>query len=305
MAGPPDLSRIEAGGMGGAPDGAPTEVSQPLQPAALQEMAEKARANEQTLEPLVFPQAKAGQADATSAASVATGAEPQLDPYYQRLKDLARSTPSSPSSPSRPDPAQPAQPYQPAASDTDSPSRGVPRGTPDDLAAHQPARSDTDSPSRGIPRGVSDPGKAITGGFGDPGEMAYFALTGEELRELVLSLMDQIAARLANDLRFSLAVTYPRVQATVEISITGFAEDYHFQIARALPDQHEARTKTPLELARAVADEICFVMIAAARETSDTGESVKPPDQIRAELQLPRPRKHTIAIGGGRVLADI
>jgi hypothetical protein len=277
MAGPPDLSRIESGGMGGAPDGAPTEVSQPLQPAALQEMAEKARANEQTLEPLVFPQAMAGQADATSTTSVATGAEPQLDPYYQRLKDLARSTPSSPSSP---DPAQPAQPYQPAA-------------------------SDTDSPARGIPRGVSDPGKAITGGFGDPGEMAYFALTGEELRELVLSLMDQIAARLANDLRFSLAVTYPRVQATVEISITGFAEDYHFQIARALPDQHEARTKTPLELARAVADEICFVMIAAARETSDTGESVKPPDQIRAELQLPRPRKHTIAIGGGRVLADI
>lgn len=162
-----------------------------------------------------------------------------------------------------------------------------------------PAGSNTDSPSRGVVRLPIDQGKAITGGFGDQAALEYFALTGPELLVLVETLMDEVHARLVNDLRFSEALTYPQVTARVAIEISGFATDHAFVIDKVLPAAHEARTRTPTEIAREVADQVCFVVLAERRETDDQGNAVEAPDALRRAMELPRPGKRQVRGPGG------
>lgn len=165
---------------------------------------------------------------------------------------------------------------------------------------YQPAASDTDTPSRGIPTPIEDEGKRITGGFGDIAEAQYIPLNGSELAEVVKGLLSEIDARLDDDLRFSMAVTYPRVRAKVIVEIQAHAQP-GFDITKLGPPH----TKTPLEIARARADEIVFVVIAQREEMTDAGESVMPPNALRRELELPIPGKRYVETPGGRQLVDL
>lgn len=170
------------------------------------------------------------------------------------------------------------------------------------ILPHQKAASDSDSPSRGLPTASADPGKTITGGFGDLGEAQYFPLTGLELRHLVDGLMSVINQRMIDDPRFSMAVTYPRVRARVTVQVDAHAVEQSFEIPKIMPP-HE---KTPLEIAKARADEVVFVVVAERIEMTEDGESISPPNAIRKELGLEVPRKRAIATpSGGRRFVDV
>jgi len=169
------------------------------------------------------------------------------------------------------------------------------------VKSHQPAASDSDSPSRGIPTASADPGKQVTGGFGDVGEAQYFSLDGTEVRNLTLMLMDELSARIQDDLRFSMAVCYPRVTVRVEIHVEGFAEDQGFVIPKVMPP-HE---RTPVEIAQQHGDQIVFVVVAERQEMTPEGVSVAPPNKLRIEMGLPVPRKQSIETPTGRILVDV
>jgi len=171
---------------------------------------------------------------------------------------------------------------------------------------HQPAASDTDSPSRGRPSAIADPGKQITGGFGDAGDAQYFPLDGSELRELVRGLMSVVSDQIEHDLRFSMAICYPRVTARVVVEIDAYATDGgqydpSFQVVKVMPP-HE---KTPLAIARERADAVCFVVVADKVEMTAAGESISPPNAIRQELGLVVPRKQSVGTPHGRLIVDL
>lgn len=199
-----------------------------------------------------------------------TGEDPDLKPRV----DLAAAAAALHE---RPDAAA-SEPYRPAASDTDSPSRGVP------VAAAALPKS-----------------KQITGGFGDVGEAQYYPLDGLELGKVVDDLLQQLRTRIKDDLRFSIAATYPRVNARVEILVECFAADHGFQIKKVM----RPHDKTAIDIARAHADECCFVVSAQHVEMTDAGESVTPPDAIRLELDLPVPRKQAVQTPGGKMIVDV
>lgn len=165
--------------------------------------------------------------------------------------------------------------------------------------SHQPAASQTDSPSRGIPQPIADPGKVITGGFGDAGEAQYYPLDGSELKELVRHLMDELNSRIEDDLRFHIAITYPRIRARVIIEVEGYAQEHGFQIQREI-----AREKTPVEIARLHGDQVVFALVALRQEFDQEGTAENPPDRMRDELQIPKPRKQYVGTGMARSLVD-
>lgn len=326
------------------------EWAQPEDANAQAARVAMARANEKTLAPLNFPQAK----PAVPAAQTVQGTP--IAPAQSRLRVPgqprpsvhipAQTAPAAPTivltdAPELPPPAAPAPESSPV--DTASPSVAAPaqvdtqkvdtqkveRPSVDPTTAahlasplaeaarrlqaqralsHQPAASNTDSPSRGVPTPSADPGKQITGGFGDAGDAQYYPLDGSELRELVRGLMSVIDAQIENDLRFSMAITYPRVAAKVTVEITAYAAggdggqyDPSFTIDKVMPP-HE---KTPLAVAKERADQICFVVIADKIEMRADGTSVAPPNQIRQELGLLVPRKQAISTPQGRLLVDL
>ena len=166
---------------------------------------------------------------------------------------------------------------------------------------YQPAASSTDSPSRGIPRPIDDPGKKITGGFGVAADAQYFPLDGAELLNVVWLLMDELAQRLPNDLRFSMAVTYPRAAVRVQVVVEGYPEEAGFQITRLAPP-HE---KTPVEIAAQHADECVFVVKAERREFTAEGDISSPPNAMRAETGQVIPRKQWVGEGAARQMADV
>lgn len=169
------------------------------------------------------------------------------------------------------------------------------------IEPHQKAGSNTDSPSRGVPHPSGDPGKDVTGGWGHAGEAQYYPLDGSELRVVVDSLLEKLKARILDDLRFTIAITYPRVRARVDITIEGYAEDQDLHIPQvAVP--HES---TPIDVAKQYGNEIVFVVSAMKEEMTDAGESVTPPNQMRAELGLEIPRKTFVSSPSGRSLVDV
>lgn len=241
------------------PPGAPQEVTAPLSSEVLSTQLATARQNERTLAPF----------------------------------SPAASTPASPTGA-----AAPALP--PAVPPAVTPIAAAPVVPPPvvERKSH-PAASDTDSPTRGIPRPIADPGKAITGGFGQLSEAQYFPLDGFELKQLVLALMDDMAKRVENDLRFSIAVCYPRVTARVKIEVEGWAEDAGFVIEKVT--EHD---KTPVEVAAERAESVVFVVSEYRREFDETGEPENPPDRLRDELHLPKPRKQFVQAGAHRMIVD-
>lgn len=169
------------------------------------------------------------------------------------------------------------------------------------IQPYQPAASDSDSPSRGIPRPLQK-GKEITGGFGDLGEAQYFPLDGSELGKVAIALMKELSDRIPNDLRFGMAVTYPRATVRVDVTVEGFAMGQTFNITKVATPPGQAHLKT----AQKHGEEIVFVVRSEYVEMTPEGESVTAPNQIRMDLGLTVPRKHVLESSfGNRMMADI
>jgi hypothetical protein len=169
---------------------------------------------------------------------------------------------------------------------------------------HQPAASNTDSPSRGIPTPIADEGKKITGGFGLPGEgieAEYFPLTGIEVLEVARKLRDELFARLDDDLRFSIACTYPRAHVRLVLEVDAYGTEKTMEIPKVAPPHHG----TPLEIARQYGDQIVFVVIAERQEMTPEGQSVTPPNRMRQEAGLEIPRKQAVDTPSGRQFVDV
>lgn len=175
------------------------------------------------------------------------------------------------------------------------------RGAQASRVGHQPAASNTDSPSRGIPRAIADPGKQITGGFGDAADAQYFPLDGTEVLSMVWVLMDELAQRLQNDLRFSIATVYPRVAIRAQVVVEGYAADQNFTIERLLPP-HD---KTPIEVAERWGDQVVFVVSQERREFNADGTIASPPNAMRQEIGVVAPRKQFVGYGSTRQLVDV
>lgn len=164
---------------------------------------------------------------------------------------------------------------------------------------YQPAASNSDSPSRGLPSSSLDPGKQITGGFGQPTTGMYFPLDGSELRALVFKLMDELADQISSDLRFSMALTYPRVAARVVVEVSAYP-DGSFEIPKVMIPVD----RLPEEIARRLHDHVCFCVIAERTEMAADGGSLNPPDKVRDDLQLSKPQKQIVDTPGGRMIVD-
>lgn len=271
------------------PAHAPREVAQPLSDIAVAEQLARAAANEQELKPLVFEQRPAVAVQPVVSAADALSSQ-------RRIRQVRRTAPDT----------APAGIVLTDADDTIIPppppaAQPTPTGFVDPPLPYQRAASDTDSPSRGIPRAVADPGKQVTGGFGDAGQAQYYPLDGLELKELVRSLLDKLNARIEDDLRFSMAITYPRVAVRLELIVEGYPVDASFQIPTVLPP-HE---KTPIDVAREYGNEIVFVVREQHVEMTADGESVTPPNLLRQELGIRVPRKQAVMTPTGRQLVDV
>lgn len=264
------------------PPGAPQEVSAPLSDAAVQQMAALAAEREKVLPPF-NPQPSIPPAASPAASAADVGADAPV-------------TADAP-------PAPAAPPFETEVEFGKSPLQYTEGVKPDPLLAvdyKRPAESDTDSPSRGIPRPVADPGKQITGGFGSLGEAQYFALDGTELRAVVEKIAAELIQRLQTDLRFSIAITYPRVSAKLQLVISGYAEDAGFTVEAVASDE-----RTPVEVAKERADQVVFVLEEFRREFDDAGQPENPPDRMRDELGLQKPRKQFIGNGPSRMMVDV
>lgn len=177
-----------------------------------------------------------------------------------------------------PAPVQAADPAYPAGSNSDGPSRGIPGTAPRVARGRAP-----------LP---------VVGGFGE-GPAEYYPLDGREVKALVESLMDEVHAQMQNDLRFHLAVTYPRVRATVTVRIEGEADDAGVTIEKV-----KAHDRTAREVAEAHGDSVVFVITRARQEFDAAGEVDAPPDAMREALGLPVPHKRRVPGPAGQV-ADV
>lgn len=265
------------------PDGAPRETSQPLSAELRAQHDAISKRNEKVLPPFApAKQSKGVVARTVQAAADFFGADPVVQ---------------------TPPEAHPAVAYVHRADDPPEPPAEL-TVTPalEPAESWQPAASNSDSPSRGLPTRESDPGKAISGGFGAVGEAAYYPLDGAELGAILLAKLDELKKRIPNDLRFSMATCYPRVRAFVEIHVEGFADVQHDFSVKTVPLEKNA---LPIEVARAHSDEVMFVLLAAHVEMTDAGESITPPNAARLAAGLSVPMKQRIDSPSGGVVVDL
>jgi hypothetical protein len=322
------------------PPGAPIEVAQPVSDAWTREAARLARANERDLPPFnpnaggevseaavrarevdalmgghgrkrppVQPSAPASSiiaAEPTHKSIIITDADAP-DTQQSAADAPAPLAPAAPdaSAPPPPAPAPAPAPEAPPVIERPAPGSKLAQAARDRLAHRervaQPAASATDSPARGIPTRASDPGKQITGGFGDAIEQQYFPLDGRELKEVVLGLMDKLAVQLENDLRFGMAMVYPRVSATVVVRIDCYAQEMSFEIPK-----RAVTHKTTVEVAEAAGAVPTSINLEAnVAEFSPDGESLMPPNRMRKELGLEVPRKQRVATPTGYAVVDV
>lgn len=225
------------------PADAPREVAQPLTDEFVAESAAKARVNERTLAPLNY--LKKGP--------VVEG-------------ELSHE-------PREPEPVQEAPNY-PQSAET-RPSKFVDAAVKEEF----PAASNTDSPSRGIPGTTPIPAArkkaplGITGGFGEQ-EGEYYPIDGRELKSIVEHLLGEVFDQIQNDMRFGLARTFPNIDVHLTLEVNCVEQD------------------KPL------------VIEKRRREFNDRGESELPPDAMRQEIGLARPRKQRMPGPAGQV-ADV
>lgn len=288
--------RADVTGMAGAvpPPHAPHETTRPLSQDLIHTQLAAASANERPLPPFDPPQ-RPPSAQAVPQAPPSTSPTSVESLSADFFGDVGPAAPSIVLTDADQVPvAVPAMPVTMPSALT------MPYVPPVD-EPYRPAASNTDTPSRGIPRMVDDPGKVITGGFGEALDAQYFPLDGTELRELVLSKMDLIADRLRNDLRFSIAACYPRATVRVKIEVEAYGLDVPLLI-----QQEIVHAKTPIEVALAKgAERRDFTVTEEVGEMTADGQHDKAPNEIRQELSLPIPRKQAVESGAGRLIVDV
>lgn len=265
------MANDATGSFAAPPPGAPHEVAQDLQPDLVAQQVAKARANERALAPF---------------------APPIVTPP-------AASHPAVPTVPTPAVPPAPSEPSAPPLVLTDAEPTPTPVTLVSPSGNPMPAASDSDTPSRGLPRPIGDPGKVITGGFGALGEAQYFPLDGSELREVVRSLLDQLNTQLENDLHFTMAVTYPRVTVKLTLSVSGYMTEAGFDITKG-----RAHEKTPEDVAAAHGEPVDHTLVVQKREFTEEGEPEDPPDRMRDALGLEKPRKQIVEQGSQRYIVD-
>jgi hypothetical protein len=251
------------------PPDAPIEISRPLTDAAVSEMAAKARTNERTLAPLVYGSTPAATDVSDVPVEVQEPAPVQAAPGFPANAKPNRYVDAKPSS------------EFPAASNSDGPLRGLPGTAP-------------------VPAAREKPQLRPMGGFGEA-EAEYFPLNGAELKTLVEQLLDELYARIQNDMRFHIAVTYPRLSARLQLVVTGEADDQTMVVEKVMPDQH----RTPLEVAQQHGDSVVFVVAQQRREFDEQGNVEQPADAMRDELGLRKPRKRQVKTGAGSSIVDV
>ena len=294
----------DAGAFAPPPDHAPREVSQPLSADAVAEMQAKAAQNEQPLPPFAPKAAGRQPVPVTPAeAKILSPRRPVVDavavetvtPEAQAMADAVTATSSRhvlSSDALADEPVLSAEPAVEPALSADAPLAPI--------LPHMKAASNTDSPSRGIPPAILDPGKRITGGFGEPSEGQYFPLDGAELRAVVEHLLAELHTRIQDDLRFSIALTYPRVRVHVDIVVEAYATDGGFTVSKhAAP--HE---RTPLDVAAQHGEEVAFIVRARRQEFDEENQPADAPNAMREEAGLVIPRKQRIESAAGIIFAD-
>jgi hypothetical protein len=254
------------------PAHAPRETTQPLDASVIQGQLAKAAANEKELQPLQFAIQKAVAAAAGAPEVPVPGGVVTAPPQ------AAPDTPAGSAHLGVPTPS-PVVPPSPAPAPL--PDGTAPLG--ELTKVHQPAASNTDSPSRGVPKPQLDPGKVITGGWGHGamGQPQYFALDGSELRALILTLWKDIEDRMAKDLRFMMACTYPRVMARITVDVCG-----------ATPD--------------AAINDVAFQLETRIIEfvTHAVDDQETPADALRDIAGLDKPFKHLVQTTTGQIIVD-
>ena len=299
-----DKREITGGGAVPPPD-APIEQSQPLTPGAIAEHRRRAQQNEQTLAPFNPTQRRSPLPTApiiTSAVPQPVGTQTVVgDGIASLVADVFDEPPI-------------AQAQTPTAEEllVDQYEDHIPALSDEDRK-RMPAASSGDSPSRGIlpnltpPKGDKFEG-IPRGGFGDPSMAEYTPLNGDELLQLVLSEGHALLERCKNDLRFSMAITYPRVRLRVSVEVEGSMDDKDndFRIDRVHVPKAGHQGATPKEVAHAMgADDVVFVLSSTRQEFDGEGQSDEPPDALRDSIGIEKPRKTAINVGGYQMFVDI
>lgn len=298
------------GAVGVAPPAdAPQESAQPITPDAEATMRARAAANERQLAPFKPATSAAPKPATPAAAPVSRTLRRANRPAVPTTTGIILTDTDYPSlaAPTAEDVTVTGQGAIDQIEDvppTDPTIDALPPLTDDDRA-RMPAASMTDTPARGAPKvlpGQQPLDKQITGGFSDALDAQYFPLDGTELCQLVLGLFDQLATQIPNDLRFSMALTYPRVRVRVRVEVEGHAEDSDagFVIEKVSQPKEGQKGGTVLEIARSRATEMVFVVQALRQEFDAEGQSDTPPDALRDELQLTKPQKQLLTDGNGR-----
>lgn len=275
------------GAFAGAPPDAPREVSQPIDPDAMAQRMREARARNLEvrgaevgeLKPFNPQPADQAPFDTTPNETEANAASALLTATREQRADAERidqakaNVASSLTSAARAQRSQPTT-HQPAASDSDSPSRGVPRPLPKD--------------------------KQITGGFTNLASQEYYPINGFEMQKIVEGMVRRLMERIPDDLRFQMVLAYPRAEMNLTLTVKCFVEAMNFGITYVA--SHE---KTPLEVAQERAEEVVFVVKEVRHEFDETGESAHPADWMREEAGLPIPAKQLVGTGARRMLVDV
>ena len=311
-------SEITGGGAVPPPD-APIESAQPIQPDALDAMLANAAVNEKVLPPFnPKPMGRPIQALSNTVSRVKDATADLIADVFGTDPPKVVSAVGGPRVQEIPKDRSvvagqglPIPQNDPMFSEVDQLEDVLPELTAEDLT-RMPAASNTDTPSKGLlpnltpPKGDKFDGIA-RGGFGNLDEAQYFPLSGDEAGQLALALMDTLAAQIPNDLRFSMALTYPRIRMTLQLIVEGQAEDNNagFEILKIKAPKEGEKGGTPLEIAQARADQVCFVISARRQEFTPEGESDQPPDAIRDELGLHKPRKQIIETNGRQAFVDV
>ena len=294
----------DGGSFQAPPPDAPREVSQPLSAELLAEQAARAARNELPLPP--FAPKQTGPVPVAPAESrVRTvSRRPAVDVPVDTVTDSAQAIADAVHE-AQAEPAMPAAVLTPKVRTSLAAQASVPAPTPDapelaPILPHMRAASNTDTPSRGLPTHDPDPGKRITGGFGEPSEGQYFPLDGAELKAVVENLLAELHTRIQDDLRFSIALTYPRIRVHVDIVVEAYAADGGFKVQKfAAP--HD---KTPIEVAERFGEEVAFIVRAERREFDEENQPADAPNAMRAEAGLRIPRKQRIESAAGIIYAD-
>src|SRR6266705_2048961 len=277
----PWLKPEATGTFGKPPAHAPHETAKPLSPELLAQQLAKATEHEVLLPLPSPPGVKPKQLPFPSPIPEGVSLKPAL---AAAVKDAEQGPAQGAASPPVAPPSAEQGPGGEVQVPSLGPGGGIEPSVPDIALAlpvpapplpHQKAASDTDTPSAGQPHPIADPGKVITGGWETPTGSQYFALNGDELRILVTDLMARLVEAMGGDLRFSVALTYPQVRATVTLQIDGVSPD-------------------------AGVNDVAFTLQATAADTEET-----PADYHRDQTGQVKPYKRQVGKLGTRpILVD-